>query len=78
MRRQRRRVRKGPKYCAECLKELGIKESRPYHKVAERKPKAEKATTTKKSTASKTKKGVSKKTESVVEKPKRKYVRKTK
>ena len=45
-------------YCAECLKELGITEFRPYHKVAEKKPKVEKATTpkTKKATTPKTKK----------------------
>jgi hypothetical protein len=44
-------------YCAECLKELGITEFRPYHKVAEKKPKVEKTTTpkTKKATAPKTK-----------------------
>jgi hypothetical protein len=46
-------------YCAECLKELGITEFRPYHKVSEKKPKVEKTTTpkTKKATAPKTKKG---------------------
>ena len=45
-------------YCAECLKELEITKFRPYHKVAEKKPKVEKATTpkTKKATTPKTKK----------------------
>ena len=47
-------------YCAECLKELGITEFRPYHKVAEKKPKVEKASTTKKAT--KTKKSTAPKT----------------
>ena len=62
-------------YCAECLKELRIIEFRPYHKIAEKKPKVEKTTTkTKKATAPKTKKA----TTVIDEKPKRKYVRKIK
>ena len=54
-------------YCAKCLKELGITEFKPYHKVSEKKvkvpkPKTVTATKTKTGTATKTKTGTATKT----------------